>query len=890
MNNFIKKLTVYATAVLLVIAALLGTAGCSTENNESNSKSNGTVNLKSGSYIEKKGYKNLSEEEQGKKGNYENAQSRIADMQLVAENSAFMLYLDPELAEFAAVDKQSGEAWFSNPYDFSKDTKAGNDAKAELQSLLTLTYYDVKAAEGTMNSYSDCTLKDQYQIEKLDGGFAIHMQIGRIEEKILAPDAIEVSKFEKLILPKVSEREAKRLNTYYTKVSLSDDSLSDGVKDKYLADVPGLKNNDFYILRDATDREKKLLEAIIEKTDYTLEDMEVDTELSGSKEEKTSSALFNISLYVELTDSGLKVTVPSDKISYDDKQYYLGSFQLLKYFGAGKSENSGYLFVPDGSGALISYNADASKMLLHTTSTVYGMDYSLSFDYGMNSLSQQIHFPVYGNKENNKAFLAVIEDGSAMANIISESGNIISSYETVYPQFTYEASYTVNYTDSTKIKGLYTYHDTNSYKGDYIVNYNFLAGERSDYVGMAEAYRSYLCKNGVLKKSGDGKAGFYLEALGAIEKTSTKFGIPYTESVALTTFSQAESIISEISDAADLSIRLKYKGWANNGLYYSVFNKAKVVKSLGGKNGIEKIEKAAVQNGSSLYPDADFFMVCKDGFSDGYLSSAQSARSIRKENLYLMNPQGFTNFAEFQYLNYSVSPYYYNKYIKEFFAKYNKIGLSGISVGSMGNMLYSEFRKSKAVNRETAMNTVVENLESRFSDYKLMLDGGNAYTLKYASDLTNVPMYNSAYTQEDESIPFMQLVLHGYIGYSGTALNLTGEYEDMFLKCIEYGSAPLFTVAAENTELLNKTSMSYYYSVRWDAIKEKVMEYAARWKEAYDGLNDKEMKSHKKTGDNFYRTEYEDGTVFYVNYGANDAVTESGAVVPPRNFLKVKNG
>ena len=661
MNNFIKKLTVYVTAVILVIVSLLGTVGCSTENNESNSQNNKSVNLKSGSYIEKKGYKNLSEEEQGKKGNYENAQSRIADMQLVAENNAFMLYLDPEFAEFAVIEKQSGETWFSNPYDFSKDTRAGGDAKAELQSLLTLTYYDIKATEGTMNSYSDCTLKDQYQIEKLDDGFAMHMQIGRVEEKILAPDAIEVSKFEKLILPKVSDREAKRLNTYYTKVSLSDDSLSDGVKDKYLADVPGLKNNDFYILRDTTDREKKLLEAIIEKTDYTLKDMDADAELSGSKEEKTNSALFNISLYVELTDSGLKVTVPSDKISYDDKQYYLGSFQLLKYFGAGKSENSGYLFVPDGSGALINYNTDGSKTLLHTTSTVYGMDYSLSFDYGMNSLSQQMHLPVYGNKENNKAFLAVIEGGSAMANIISESGSIISSYETVYPQFTYEASYTVNYTDSTKIKGLYTYHDTNSYKGDYSVEYNFLTGEKSDYVGMAEAYRSYLRKNGVLKKSDDSKAGFYLEALGAIEKTSTKFGIPYTESVALTTFSQAEDIISELSDAADLNIKLKYKGWANNGLYYSVFNKANVVKSLGGKSGLEKLKKAVTQNNDSLYPDADFFMVCKDGFFDGYRSSAQSARSIRKENLYLMNPQGFTNFAEFQYLNYSVSPYYYNK-------------------------------------------------------------------------------------------------------------------------------------------------------------------------------------------------------------------------------------
>lgn len=890
MNNFIKKLTVYVTAVSLVIVSLLGTVGCSTNNNESNSQNNKSVNLKSGSYIEKKGYKNLSEEEQGKKGNYANAQLRISDMQFVAENNAFMLYLDPEFAEFAVVDKQSGETWFSNPYDFSKDMRAGGDAKAELQSLLTLTYYDIKATEGTMNSYSDCTLKDQYQIEKLDDGFAIHMQIGRVEEKILAPDAIEVSKFEKLILPKVSDREAKRLNTYYTRVSLSDDSISDGVKDKYLADVPGLKNNDFYILRDTTNREKKLLEAIIEKTDYTLEEMEADTELSGSKEEKTNSALFNISLYVKLTDGGLKITVPSDKISYDDKQYYLGSIQLLKYFGAGKSENSGYLFVPDGSGALINYNSDGSKTLLHTTSTVYGMDYSLSFDYSMNSLSQQIHLPVYGNKENNKAFLAVIEDGCAMANIISESGNIISSYETVYPQFTYEASYTVNYTDSTKIKGLYTYHDTNRYKGDYSVKYNFLTGEKSDYVGMAEAYRSYLCKNGVLKKSDDSKAGFYLEALGAIEKTSTKFGIPYTESVALTSFSQAEDIISELSDATDLNIKLKYKGWANNGLYYSVFNKAKVVKSLGGKSGLEKLEKAVTQNNGCLYPDADFFMVCKDGFFDGYRSSAQSARSIRKENLYLMNPQGFTNFAEFQYLNYSVSPYYYNKYIKEFFAKYDKLGLSGISVGSMGNMLYSEFRKSKAVNRETAMNTIVENLKSHFSDYKLMLDGGNAYTLKYASDLTNVPMYNSAYTQEDASIPFMQLVLHGYIQYSGTALNLTGEYEEMFLKCIEYGSAPLFTVAEDNTELLNKTSMSYYYSVKWDVVKDKAKEYAAKWKEAYDGLNDKEMKSHKKLDNNLYCTEYEDGTLFYVNYGVNDAVTESGDVVPSRSYLKIKNG
>ncbi len=225
--------------------------------------------------------------------------------------------------------------------------------------------------------------------------------------------------------------------------------------------------------------------------------------------------------------------------------------------------------------------------------------------------------------------------------------------------------------------------------------------------------------------------------------------------------------------------------------------------------------------------------------------------------------------------------------MKEYFFSYDKLGMAGVSVGNAGTMLYAEYQRSKTVNREDAMNIVAGGLKEHTQNYNLMVDGGNAYTLPYASDIVNVPMYNSSHTLEDESVPFMQLVLHGYKQYSGEAINLTGEYEDMFLKSIEYGSNPFFTVAADNEELLSKTSMSYYTSVKWDALKDEIKTSAKEWAEAYEGLADQKMIAHKKINDDVYATTYEDGTMFYVNYGETEWTSEDGVTVSAKDYTRV---
>ena len=71
---------------------------------------------------------------------------------------------------------------------------------------------------------------------------------------------------------------------------------------------------------------------------------------------------------------------------------------LLENFGAASAQENGYLFVPDGSGALIYYNNGKTSRQSYTAQ-VYGADWSVNFlsdqkpEYDTNL---SIKLPVFG--------------------------------------------------------------------------------------------------------------------------------------------------------------------------------------------------------------------------------------------------------------------------------------------------------------------------------------------------------------------------------------------------------------------------------------------------------------------------------------------------------------
>ena len=266
----------------------------------------------------------------GKKGSYSSAEEMLADMTVSTESDGKVLYYINDTADIAVLDKHSGKLWFSSPFDYKNDNKASDEIKANMASFIRVIYYDNKSNKFEMNSYEDCIAKNQFSIEKIKNGIRIDMRIGKDEDQLSLPFAIETEKFEKKIIPELSGMAKRRVEAFYTKYSLGDDSLNQEVKERLKELYPGLADYDFYILRDdASDRDKQMLTEYITETNYSVEDYRDDLNKSGSTDEAGVAALIKLSVEVTLENGDLSVKLPAEKISYDKENFVLNKIRIF---------------------------------------------------------------------------------------------------------------------------------------------------------------------------------------------------------------------------------------------------------------------------------------------------------------------------------------------------------------------------------------------------------------------------------------------------------------------------------------------------------------------------------------------------------------------------------
>ena len=68
----------------------------------------------------------------------------------------------------------------------------------------------------------------------------------------------------------------------------------------------------------------------------------------------------------------------------------------------------------------------------------------------------------------------------------------------------------------------------------------------------------------------------------------------------------------------------------------------------------------------------------------------------------------------------------------------------------------------------------------------------------------------------DEDIPFYQLVMHGIIPYSGTALNAESDMIDTFLKAVATGCQPSYDMIYTSSSNLKDTELEKYYYANYE--------------------------------------------------------------------------
>ena len=143
----------------------------------------------------------------------------------------------------------------------------------------------------------------------------------------------------------------------------------------------------------------------------------------------------------------------------------------------------------------------------------------------------------------------------------------------------------------------------------------------------------------------------------------------------------------------------------------------------------------------------------------------------------------------------------------------------------MTEKVSADFSLKNPVDRETS----VDNYRSSFdylTEQNIELLGRNSsqYAFDYLKDIVEIPTHSNEYLILDETIPFYQMVLHGYIEYAAKPLNLEADLETEYLKAVESGAGLYFTWIYRENSKLKDTLFGNYFSVNFDNWYDEAME------------------------------------------------------------------
>ena len=806
-------------------------------------------------------------------------EDKLALMDYRYGSGIYEMYIDAYSGELAVKNTVSGEILFTNPYDVGSSTASvrDNGVKEELLSQLVVNYTEITTEKSnSYHSYTWAAERNQIVVKNIKGGLRVEYTIGREETKSLVPRQISVKSAEKKIFSVIKESLTNdtdgftyedqwnydRIKNFFLEQN-ADTALTPDLKETILKTYPVTEKFPIYILDTGlSEAQIKQVEGYIKLycPDYTFEDLAEDhaeAEYEGTTE---TYPLFKMALEYTLDEHGLVVRLPANGIRFDESLYRLDSIEILPYMGAGRNPNPGYTFFPDGSGALFDFEELAAIGTRQSiTGKMYGQDYAYHEISG--TYEEILRYPVFGIAETqtitnetldpftgevietqsytkDRGFVAIIEEGDSLMQLTSYHAGNTSEYNTVkmavFPRPT--DSYNIADAISVGENKPWTVVSDRKYTGSYQVRYLMLTDEKAaekagmekyyecSYVGMAKAYREYLEGKGILTRltaeDVSENIPIYIETFGALWGTKKILSVPVDVMTPLTSFQDITKMYDELQAEGVKNINFIMTGYTKGGLESErIPYNLKWEKAVEKEMDFEELIAYATEKDFGVFPDFNFVFSSVNTSFDGLSLNKHAVKTIdnryTSKREYSATKQTYVGFFEL-----AISPAYFSHFYEKFIPKYQAYNPIGISVSTLGSYLNSDFDEDEPYNRADNQQFTVEAFEyirKSFENAEVMTSGGNAYSWKYVDHITDVALDSSRFSVSSAAVPFLGIVLHGYVEFAGDAINMEGNLDYAFLKALENGAGLNFILSYRNTEGLKEYQItSKYYSIRYD--------------------------------------------------------------------------
>lgn len=820
------------------------------------------------------GYQNelssYSYEEGGEFQAISETKSDVADMVLAAENDTLKLYVNTSSGAVAVVDKRNGNITYSNPTDADEDSIASGTNKAYLKSQLIVDYFNTTRTQGTFDSYSYCAERGQLEVESIANGVRFLYTMGDLSSETgIVPRYISADTLEK-----VMERMSEEGRTF-TKKKYTESKVAD---------------NYYELLESAVKGASQLRKLNNYFTEAGFTEEEYIAEMEGSGVEGLIPISFEIPLEYRLNGDAVDVSIPLSEVK-ENGGGSIFRIQMLRYFGAAGTEEEGYMLVPNGSGSLINFNNGKTGTSPYSE-YVYGLD-PLSAEYTVRENTTDTKLALYGIFRKDSAVFATIEDGASYALLSAYVSGKVNEYNFVYPTFVVRGNDKLSMFGTTGNEADIPIVETNHYDANLTVKYTMLTEENADYSSAANYYRDRLVREGKLtaeETTGD-DLKFYYDVLGGVGMTKFFLGTQYQGMYAMTTFEEAEDIYTDLYDSGITKQVMNFQGWMNRGYYHDVANKIKIPHALGGKSDLEALSSRMAADGNTFYADVAFQKVTfiSKRYSYGNETSRYYGAGYVVE-FGLVNPATLRQTSGLGYEEnhyYLISPKFLHRYTDAFVKKIGKYDIGGISLRDLGNELHSDKKRTHIIDREAALDVVTAALgDMKNTGKNILLNAGNDYAFGYADDMINVPLSSNDYYIIDETVPFYEMLIHGYIDYAGSVINLSDTYEksDIVLNLVENGAAPHFMFSWENSSDIKTTALNRFYSTFYENWKDDAVAIYNEVNGALKYVTGAAMIKHETLDSGVKAVTYSNGVVIYINTGNSDK-TVNGVTVPAKGYL-----
>ena len=472
----------------------------------------------------------------------------------ILENNYLKFELDPETTMFTILQKNTGKIWYSNPVNADNDRIALAKEKNRMKSTVLVKYSTENGSDDTYDIYTNSVQRKFYDISKTGDEITVNYTVGQMDREYIFPPVMYQDDFDKWT-EGLSKSQVNSVGRSYHKYTVA--SLKGEEREEMLSKYPEIKNGPVYIVFENVQKHvKEQLEKLFAKQGFTYDDYLKSKELYKESNSKEVPA-FNVTIKYKLDGKDFIVSVPFDGISYRLK-YPIIQISVLPYFGAAGPEDKGYIFIPEGSGALINFNNGKVKQNGYYAD-IYGWDYAVERSAVITET--RAAYPVFGMAYNDSSFISVINKGAEYAGVTAEIAGKLGSYN--YARADYTMLHREQYEVTVRSQNSQFAYEKQLPPGQ-AIEQTFTFIDSGSYVDMAKEYRNKLFAGA--KKLNEKNVPLAVELIGAIEKKQQVAGMPKVKPYKLTDYKQAADIITEVEEYGIKDVNYKLSGFVNGGI------------------------------------------------------------------------------------------------------------------------------------------------------------------------------------------------------------------------------------------------------------------------------------------------------------------------------------